>query len=64
VEKELSLYTTTESGYFGHYFGTIFMLSDGSYVIQADKYYETVAYLVPEKYQKDMEDIFSRLNPQ
>jgi|GEM_PF-2240931 len=63
----LNLYVSTESGYFGKNFGGLSLLvQSGRYVIrknvEPDKMEEV--YIVPEKYQKEMEDIFSRIKSQ
>lgn len=63
----LSLYVSTENGYFGQNFGHLSLLvKSGRYVIIKDGEPEKIeeVYIVPEKYQKDMENIFSKIKTQ
>ncbi|MBR2151978.1 MAG: hypothetical protein IJ944_01660 [Clostridia bacterium] len=58
---EIPITCSTENGYFGYYFGSIIRFDSDKYVVTKNMEYEgTINFLVPEKYQKDMEDIFSR----
>ncbi len=61
MKRSIHIYCSSDNGYFGHYYGSIHLLKDGEYVVEENqKHYGQSIYLVPEKYQKDIEDIFSR----
>lgn len=60
--QPITLYKSTQSGYFYKHLGSIWYLTEGSYVIETttENNNEMRAYIVPEKHKKDMQNIYLR----
>lgn len=59
--SEIPIDCSTESGYFGYYFGSIIRFNSGEYIVTKNTEYEGMSsFAVPEKHRKTIEKLYSK----